>query len=362
MNQKMNFIEEIYLGFQIIIMIILLNMAFPIAGNGGESWTKVLSFAYVIFIILRIYRLFRSTEGLNKEEEKEYTQKEVLWTSMIEGVFLFVFLYFQKESAINLSVFVFGYVLIQSIRQQLDKKIYMIIIAMIMEAYLFLTTGRTRADIIAFVGDEAFILFIAGSISLVLNEIQKLQKENTYYIHELETTNDKLQTIASTDYLTGLYNHKTFYQTISNYQKDQNENVNSLCMALIDIDDFKQVNDTYGHLIGDDILSGLAEIMRKSTRGTDFLARYGGEEFVMLLPMSTLEEAEIICERLRQNVENHVFQTNGYSLTITVSIGLSRLEPLESSIIHDFIKHVDDQLYEAKGTGKNRMISTEFVE
>ena len=117
---------------------------------------------------------------------------------------------------------------------------------------------------------------------------------------------------------------------------------------MFDIDHFKDFNDTYGHLIGDEVLIMLAENIDKHVRNTDTFARWGGEEFVILFPETTTEEAKIVCEKLRISIEHLSHKTAG---GITASFGITQY--IENDTIKTMFKRCDDALYEAKENGRN---------
>jgi len=126
-----------------------------------------------------------------------------------------------------------------------------------------------------------------------------------------------------------------------------------LAVAMIDIDHFKEVNDTYGHLAGDSVLRDLAGIMQKRLRPDDELGRYGGEEFCAILPETSLEGAAKIGEELRSLVEGHAFMVEGEQIKVTISIGIAELK--KGMDIKAFYKSADEMLYQAKRAGRNRV-------
>lgn len=348
MKNNAGFIEEMYLGFQVVVMIILLNMAFPLFGKGQDILLKGLSLCYVLYMGYRIYTYYRSSF----DDQDRETSNNILYIGLIDGLFLSFFVFIKGQSDMPLSNIIMGYVLIQTIRLPDKGKRYFYIIALLLEGYMFYISERTMYHILDLASNVLFMFFISISVGMVLKEIMKLQQENAYYVGELMETNDKLNLLANTDYLTGLYNHKAFYLEINNYE------THDMCLAIIDIDNFKVVNDTYGHLVGDAILTGLAALMTNNVRKTDFVARYGGEEFVIIFPNVTIEEGTELCERLRKVVENHKFHIDGHDLSITISTGVSQLKVYNQDIIPDFIKSVDELLYTAKNGGKNCVVSS----
>lgn len=162
---------------------------------------------------------------------------------------------------------------------------------------------------------------------------------------------------AMTDEMTDLYNHRYFKVRLENELREHGERKKTLGLLLLDIDFFKKVNDTYGHLVGDIVLKATAQCLKSFCRSTDVPARYGGEEFALILP--DIEEINILSigERLRQTIEALAIPVAGMEqpMKITASIGLS-LFPLHGRTPTDLIAQADEALYEAKRSGRNRAL------
>ena len=124
---------------------------------------------------------------------------------------------------------------------------------------------------------------------------------------------------------------------------------------MVDIDNFKKVNDTYGHQAGDEVLKSMSNIFRESIRDVDFAARYGGEEFALVFPHTLLDVAEHICERLRKKIESEVFIFNQTKIKITISLGVSGTLENKTTSYDELIRFADEALYAAKVEGKNRV-------
>ncbi|WP_066639063.1 diguanylate cyclase [Desulfolucanica intricata] len=167
---------------------------------------------------------------------------------------------------------------------------------------------------------------------------------------------EKTREMALTDEKTGLYNYRAFNFFLDKELKRAQRYNHFLSLIILDIDDFKILNDTYGHLEGDYVLNELAQIIQNTAREVDISARYGGEEFCVILPETTREQAYTIADRLRKNVENHIFTHSDKKTTskITVSLGISTY-PQDGNIKEDLIKMADLGLYRAKNSGKNRV-------
>jgi diguanylate cyclase (GGDEF)-like protein len=163
--------------------------------------------------------------------------------------------------------------------------------------------------------------------------------------------------MAITDSLTLLYNRRYFEMRLDNEFKRSKRYGTAVTIMLIDIDHFKQVNDTYGHTAGDRVLTAVAACISNSLRETEIIARYGGEEFIVILPHTRLPESWIAAERVRKAVENHQtpFQSEG-AIRVTVSIGMAQITA-EDENKEAFTRRADGALYRAKQTGRNRVCS-----
>jgi diguanylate cyclase (GGDEF)-like protein/PAS domain S-box-containing protein len=169
-------------------------------------------------------------------------------------------------------------------------------------------------------------------------------------ITKRKTLEIELEKLASTDILTQTYNRKKFQEVIRKELERAKRYNHSLSMIMFDIDHFKQVNDTHGHITGDRVLQTLTDIVRKNLREIDYLARWGGEEFIVITPETNVQRAEVLAERIRKATEEYSFDTVG---TITISLGVAEMK--ESDTEDSFIKRVDDAMYLAKQKGRNRV-------
>jgi diguanylate cyclase (GGDEF)-like protein len=128
-------------------------------------------------------------------------------------------------------------------------------------------------------------------------------------------------------------------------------------LILFDIDNFKKVNDSYGHQSGDEVLKRIGKILREDTRIIDFPARYGGEEFIIILPETNINQGHRVSERIRELIEGQKFKdTKGNLFAVTISLGLTSFEGPELISNKDIINQADQALYEAKRKGKNQTI------
>lgn len=169
---------------------------------------------------------------------------------------------------------------------------------------------------------------------------------------------EKLKELASVDPMTGLYNRRFFMTSSSNILELAHRDMSDTSVIMLDIDKFKNINDTYGHQVGDEVIIALSDILKKYTRQSDIICRFGGEEFLILLPKTKIEGAVIIAEKLRSCLEkNEIKLSNNETLQFTTSFGVSQVDIKNDKNIESTIKRADAALYEAKNGGRNRVCS-----
>ena len=170
---------------------------------------------------------------------------------------------------------------------------------------------------------------------------------------DLEEKQKELELLARTDALTGLNNHRHFMDQLSCEIKQAVRHNSPLSVMILDLDDFKRVNDTYGHLIGDRVLSTIAELIKQHVRSTDIAARYGGDEFCVALPNTTAPGARGLAKKLCEEIAEVVFSADSEIVFhITCSIGLAQFhKDMKNSLV--ILKFADQALYKAKSAGRN---------
>jgi diguanylate cyclase (GGDEF)-like protein len=171
---------------------------------------------------------------------------------------------------------------------------------------------------------------------------------------ELRKSEQRFRELSIRDDLTGLHNQRHYFKQLKAEIERTNRYGQPLSLLILDLDNFKKYNDTFGHIAGDEILEKAGEILRQSLRITDSAYRYGGEEFAVLLPETTGLEALHFAERIRRTFENiDLTLQKEQNISVTVSIGVAQYESGEE--LNAFIKRTDNNMYAAKNEGKNRI-------
>jgi diguanylate cyclase (GGDEF)-like protein len=164
-----------------------------------------------------------------------------------------------------------------------------------------------------------------------------------------------IKTMAIYDTLTNLYNRRSFEERLGTETQKSFYSGTPLSLVMLDIDHFKRVNDTFGHVEGDKVLCEIAALLKNSLRKIDTVARYGGEEFVLILPGAGLEEATMIAERIRRLVEKNRVLLGQVQINLTVSLGISNFPIHRPRSKEDLVKMADQALYDAKRGGRNKV-------
>lgn len=189
---------------------------------------------------------------------------------------------------------------------------------------------------------------------LLARVITQLRRKK--YQDALKFNYQKSLNMALTDGLTGLYNRRYFDAHCATLLEEMRTTNKPLVILIVDLDLFKAVNDTYGHIAGDEVLKQLAECILQNVRVTDLVARYGGEEFVILMPNTTLHDGEEVAERIRNAVASYNFNisTNDTPINKTISIGVTLMNPSDNP--ETIFNRADKGLYKAKESGRNQVV------
>ena len=166
---------------------------------------------------------------------------------------------------------------------------------------------------------------------------------------------ERLRNLAIRDSLTELYNHRHAMDILANEFGRVGRYAAGVSLLMLDLDEFKRVNDEHGHPAGDAVLKEMARVLKETLRTVDSVGRYGGEEFVIILPHTSPEEARATGERIRRKVQGHVFWVGAKPLNVTVSVGVASYPTPTVDSPESLVREADGALYRAKEAGRNRV-------
>lgn len=192
-----------------------------------------------------------------------------------------------------------------------------------------------------------------GEIHSIVISVQDVTEYVAYEYRLIE--------LSKMDYLTRLYNRSHLERRLSEEIERARRYGNSLSIFMIDIDHFKQINDSRGHLCGDEALRELASLLQRVLRSIDVIGRYGGEEFCCVLPQTDAANAYLLAERLRETVAENEMEYGGSRFTVTISLGIAELTE-EANTLEKLVKAADDALYRAKHAGRNCVVCAPGIE
>jgi len=177
---------------------------------------------------------------------------------------------------------------------------------------------------------------------------------------ELRRSNQLLMQLAQTDPLTRLYNRRHLYEKLEVELNRCYRGSNPIALVMADIDHFKTVNDTFGHQVGDEVLTNVADLLQEQLRTYDMAARYGGEEFCLVLPETDLESASEVAERIRLRAEGMSFRSPMENYKLTMSFGVAAYDGTSEGSVDEIVRVADEALYEAKNSGRNMVKDKEI--
>jgi diguanylate cyclase (GGDEF)-like protein len=198
---------------------------------------------------------------------------------------------------------------------------------------------------------------------MLVVELKQAKEKAEKFARELRSANEALRRLAFRDGLTGLYNHRSFQEMLEKELSRAQRYKRQLSLVMLDIDHFKKINDTYGHLQGDLVLKVIASKLESSLRKSSFVARYGGEEFALILPEADGSSAMVVAERCRRAVEQMTIQVGNHTIRATISVGATTYSPeMHVKDKTQLIEAADRALYNSKKTGRNKISFTALTE
>lgn len=195
------------------------------------------------------------------------------------------------------------------------------------------------------------ILFVLFAFFLTKSIFDNYLKIIHSYQSKLEIKNNSLVKLGNTDHLTKIHNRKSIENILNNEIKRLHRYEHPLCLIIFDIDNFKSINDTFGHNVGDKVLKGLSKLVSANLRDTDNFGRWGGEEFIVVLTETSLNDGVTLSEKIREKIYAHDF---GDIKNVSCSFGIAECRPAD--LCDTIVNNADTALYEAKNTGKNKVV------
>ena len=315
----------------------------------------------------------------SKFENYLYIQYSIIWTGIIVCLLLFIYLIwvlctskkFKEKNSLLVQIIenvvfiiIFSSAIIISGANESEYKIIFLFIIITTTIQSGIKKGLIFSVIASFIILAIDIIYVPlDNINvyfendLVLSGVFILTAWPLGFYVKIEGEHiNRLTSLANEDGLTGVYNHRYFYEALDRKIKYSKENNEKISMIFLDIDYFKHYNDLYGHQEGDKVLKKIGKTLKEITRDCDIVSRYGGEEFAIILPNTDEKGATEIAEKIRYSIENTYFygQQNQPNKNLTVSIGIS-VYPDKATNEFELIKSADDALYRAKFFNKNRV-------
>ena len=193
-------------------------------------------------------------------------------------------------------------------------------------------------------------------LRVLINTLEKARLKK-----EIKNAQEKIAMMSIRDELTGLYNRRYFNEVIEKEVSRATRYENGLVLCMVDLDYFKKINDTYGHLAGDITLSEIAGMLKKCVRKSDLCCRYGGEEFTVIMTNTDIKGAEKVSERFRKMVAKRLFKYNASKFHCTVSVGIAAYNSKLKQSSTELLEASDIALYQAKAQGRNRIVTTNII-
>lgn len=249
----------------------------------------------------------------------------------------------------------------------LIRPLFAIITYLIGYISFYIALGLTQVDQAILLSNRVngiTVTSIGLLLSIVLWKVNKANMLQKIMIDEqqaeLINKNKELEYLAFFDQLTGVFNRRKFQELLEKQVEAIRSKGHVSCILLVDIDAFKEINDNYGHPVGDMVLKEVAIILKESLRKTDAVSRWGGDGFMILLPETSLADGTVLAEKLRDLIANKEFILKGKKVSLTASFGISLLDGNEDDLLETAYRIADEGLYRAKEKGSNRVEVVSF--
>lgn len=340
--------------FFISLFIYILNLPLGyMAYNAGIMGLKAFYGNLIITLIINVflYIIFRS--GLNKRmKDPSLTSIQICLASLVVMYAIF-FIYEARGILFSMYILILLFGIFR-----LHTRQFLHVCAFILMTYgidIFLLYVFRSQDIVLKI--EIFhwlaLAVVLISVSFIGGNISALRHDLAVSRKKLQASLETIKEMAIRDDLTGFFNRRHLMELLETENNRSIRTGSVFSLAMLDLDKFKNVNDTHGHQVGDNVLKTFSTVICGVLRKSDFCGRYGGEEFLIVLTQTDLNEAKIFAERIRSRVEESFFPELGSKSKITVSIGLA--EHRKNEDVEKTIFRADEAMYKAKKNGRNRV-------
>ncbi|MBL4868457.1 MAG: GGDEF domain-containing protein [Pseudomonadales bacterium] len=277
------------------------------------------------------------------------------------GIWFLVSAYYLDRMRISVMMMFLLVMLIGSFRIKLSGFMLLAGIAIIGYGGVLYLLGQNHPETLFIATEFLQELMQWGAFSLVIlffawmgADISGLRQALAAKNKALNEALRRISELATRDELTGLFNRRYISDVFKIQKGMADRGGHDFVLCYLDLDHFKQVNDTYGHSVGDEVLKVYAELAQSHVRSIDYCARFGGEEFVIILVKTEINGAHSVVDRIRHSIENYNFQTIAPGLKVTLSVGMSQYQSFER--VEDALARADSALYRAKNAGRNRVV------
>jgi diguanylate cyclase (GGDEF)-like protein len=301
---------------------------------------------------LMITMIIRS--GLNKlSDDPSLTIPQLIWGALYLLTFTYLMTGWRSIMLMSfVAMFSFGFFRLR-LREYISIMLFGVIGYFIVILYVYFYEIRPINIKIELVQLVAFSLTLMV-MTYIGSSIHQLREHNKKQRAELEEALELNKKLATTDELSGLYNRRYFMEKLAQQKALSERDGSDFVICFFDLDHFKQINDQFGHQVGDTVLREFSDLLKGNIREIDYAARFGGEEFVCLLVNTDIEPAIKVAERIRHELEDHKFDDLAPGLRTTVSIGLANFKRYET--LQQTLMVADNRMYEAKRQGRNKVV------
>lgn len=343
-----------------IAHVVTFSMGLPESGVVEYSWRIGIIVCHGLLAIIMTL-LGSMSYFFSKKTEINFFMKFVEYSAIITFfTFGVVIVVLDQLVASNITPFMVACIFIGVLF--LIRPLFAIITYLIGYISFYIALGLTQVDQAILLSNRVngiTVTSVGLLLSIVLWKVNKSNMLQKKLIEEQQAElfekNKELENLAFFDQLTGVFNRRKFQELLEREVEAIRSQDHVSCILLVDIDSFKEINDNYGHPVGDMVLREVAVILKESLRKTDAVSRWGGDEFMILLPETSVSAGTVLAEKLRDLIANKDFIINGTKFSLTASFGISPLNENDDDLLEAAYRIADEGLYRAKEKGSNRV-------